>query len=528
MAETTGAAGRGVTTEEHGLLQETPTVSLGAAGSASLGAAAAPPQSGAVTPPLLGEAWAILPEDLRERLLRLPEERARQVLAAAEAWRKDGLPTEQIVASVRSLAETGEERARNRVALAAQVERRKAATRSQGKAALPPQAPPPEEPLTLSELLLLLPSDRVELVGVYLDALREARWKEERIRVHVSRIAELPLNRQRTVFEYIDLLTLAKVDVEDLAGKVEESFLRTAEERARAKERGREEWDRATGRRRAKRELYNTREQGVILGIVHLAKRGRTAQIAGSAETRWENAYRRLQALEKRGLVEKLDGKWSLTRDGHIFLGKLPEVEAGIATTPKEILEVLTARKLLRDKFRGMGWECDQVRDVLPFHTVDYLHRRIAEALKLVDRGKITNPGGLLWTWLGLIGRAKREARKAAMALPKAARFDFVKAQVEEAKRKAKERERWDYAEYVVPKQVRDVFLEVTKDEPIYVSRWLAGSLWKRAKGGHEVRTSDVHGILHWIRKRLAKRTRPHVEETGEPRPRGPSPPKRE
>lgn len=468
----------------------------------------------------------MLPEDLRERLLRLTEERVRQVLAAAEAWRKDGLPADQIAAGVRSFVETGEERARSRVALDAEVERRKAAKQPPSKATKPPAAK--EEPLSLSELLLLLPSDRVDLVSVYLDGLREARWKEERIRAHVAEIAELPPKRQRAVFEYIDLLLLAKIDVEDLAEKVEESFLRTPQELVRARERARGEWERSTGRRRGKRGQYDTREQGVILGVVNLAKRGRTAQIAGSAETRWENGYRRLRALERRGLVEKIDGKWSVTGEGHAFLQKLPEVEAGIATTPKEILEVLTARKLLRDKFRGMGWECDQVRDVLPFHTVDYLHRRIAEAQKLVDRGKITNPGGLLWTWLGLIGRAKREARKAAMALPKAARFDFVKAQVEEAKRKAKERERWDYAEYLVPKQVRDVFLEVTKDEPIYVSRWLAGSLWKRAKEGHEVRTSDVHGILHWIRKRLAKRTRPHVEETGEPRPRGPSPPKRE
>ena len=524
MAETTDAAGRGVTAEEQRAIQETPPVStaaLGATSPLSLGAAAAP--STALPPLPLGEAWGMLPEDLRERLLRLPEERVRQVLAAADAWRKDGLPAERITAGVRSLAETGEERARSRVAIDAEVERRKAATRPKTEAAKPPQA---EEPLTLPELLLLLPSDRVDLVNVYLDGLREARWKGERIRAHVAEIAGLPPERQRAVFEYVDLLLLAKIDVEDLAEKVEQSFLRTPEELARARDRAREEWERSTGRRRGKRGQYDTREQGVILGHVNLAKRGRTAQIAGSAETRWENAYRRLRALERRGLVEKLDGKWSATADGHAFLAKLPEVEAGIATTPKEILEVLTARKLLRDRFRGMGWKCDQVRDVLPYYTVDHLHRRIAEALKLVDRGKITNPGGLLWTWLGSIGRAKREARKAAMALPKAARFDFVKAQVEEAKRKAKERERWDYAEYLVPKQVREVFLEATKDEPLYVSRWLAGSLWKRASQGHEVRTSDVHGILHWIRKRLAKRTRPHVEQTGEPR--GPSPPKRE
>lgn len=283
-------------------------------------------------------------------------------------------------------------------------------------------------------------------------------------------------------------------------------------------------------RRRKARAAYLTPKRKRILALVG-KEPGRTCDIARRAGISWEQAHRRLRGLARRGFIARpTEGGgaaakvWHVTHAGVKVFDEVPEVEHKMIAGFDAILGILDERQQVRDELRALGMRYDQLRDVLPFYTVDHLRRELAEVRQEHGPWHIEDPGKLLWDRLGQEGTAKRRARIEAARLftdPKS-RAEYVEAAVEKAKLDRFERRRQGLARKIVPQGAGEAYLAATKDEPFYLSLWLAFSLRSRGRKGHQVTAGDVNVILAWIHKKDATRRRPPVQTTGESRYRPP------
>jgi len=278
-------------------------------------------------------------------------------------------------------------------------------------------------------------------------------------------------------------------------------------------------------RGRKVRDPYLTHPRKRLLVLV-AKEPGRTCDLAKRAGVSWVTAHRRLRGLAKRKLIERRgDGVaepkvWYVTHAGTKVFDEIPEVRHKMIEGFDRILGILDERRQVRDELRAFGWRYDQCRDVLPYYTVDHLKREILEARQAHGAWDVKDPGRFLWDRLGAEPMAKRRARIEAAVLftdPKT-RIAYVEAAMEKAKLDRFERRKQGLARKIVPQGAGAAYLDATKDEPFYLSLWLAFSLRSRGRKGHQVTAGDVHGILAWIHKQDAKRRRPAVQETGESR----------
>lgn len=286
-------------------------------------------------------------------------------------------------------------------------------------------------------------------------------------------------------------------------------------------------------RRRKARDPYLTQARWRLLVLV-AKEPGRTIDLATRAGTSWGVTHRRLRGLAKRKLVERRDGSavsgkggaaakvWYVTHAGTKAFDEIPEVRHKMIEGFDRILGMLDERRQIRDELRAFGWSYDKCRDVLPYYTVDALKREILEARQEHGPWDVRDPGTFLWSRLGDEGVARRRARIEAAAMfsdPKT-RASYVEAAIERAKLDRFERRRQGLARKIVPQGAGAAYLDATKDEPFYMSLWLAFSLRSRGRKGHQVTAGDVHGILAFLRKQDAKRRRPPVQVTSESRHR--------